>query len=71
MPRGPALEGLAIAILVFVALTATAHLWGPVLGRLVKRIWRNLNVAAATIGRGVARVLGQGQTRPTGPHDGE
>ena len=62
--RGPLLDAIILAIILFVVLAATAHLWGPPLAWTCKRIARNLDSATAAFGRGVARVLGQGQTRP-------
>lgn len=62
--RGPLLDGIIVAVVLFIVLTATAHLWGPPLAWTCKRILRNLEMAAAHFGRGVARAIGQGQTRP-------
>ena len=64
--RGPLLDGIVVAIVLFVVLAATARLWGPALAWTLKRLMRNLNTAATAFGRGVARILGQGQTRPHG-----
>lgn len=64
--RGPLIDGIVIALVLFVVLTATAHLWGPPLAWTCKRILRNLDTAARAFGRGVARALGQGQSRPHG-----
>jgi len=68
--RGPMLDGILLAVALFVVLALTAHLWGPPLAWACKRAMRNLNTAAAAFGRGVARILGQGRTRPHGtrPH---
>ncbi len=64
--RGPLLDGIVVAIVLFVVLAATAHLWGPPLAWTSKRLMRNLETAATAFGRGMARLLGQGQTRPHG-----
>ena len=69
--RGPLLDGIVVAVVLFIVLAATAHSWGPPLAWASKRIFRNLDTAAALFGRGVARILGQGQTRPHGKSDGE
>ena len=62
--RGPLLDGIVVAIVLFVVLAATARLWGPPLAWTCKRLMRNLDTAAAAFGRGMARILGQGRTRP-------
>ncbi len=67
--RGPLLDGIVVAIVLFVVLAATAHLWGPPLAWTCKRLMRNLDTAAAASGRGMARLLGQGRTRPHGKRD--
>ena len=64
--RGPLLDGIVVAIVLFVVLAATAHLWGPPLAWTGNRLMRNLDTAATAFGRGMARLLGQGQTRPHG-----
>ncbi len=64
--RGPLLDGIVVAVVLFVVLAATAHLWGPPLAWTCKRLMRNLDTAAAAFGRGMTRILGQGQTRPHG-----
>ena len=64
--RGPLLDAVILALVLFVVLAATAHYWGPPLAWTFKRIGRNLDTAATAFGRGVARLLGQGQTRPQG-----
>jgi hypothetical protein len=72
--RGPLIDAVLIAIVVAVVLLATAHLWGPLLGRTVRRIGQNLDVAERAIFRTVRRILGQGQgqVRPQeGKHRGE
>ncbi len=64
--RGPLLDAIVVAVVLFIVLAATAHLWGPPLAWTCKRLMRNLDTAATAFGRGVARILGQGQTRPHG-----
>ena len=36
--RGPLIDAVVIAIVVAVVLLATAHLWGPLLGMMVRRV---------------------------------
>ena len=62
--RGPLIDAVVIAVVVAVVLLATAHLWGPVLGTMVRRIGTNLEIAERAIFRTVRRILGQGQVRP-------
>ena len=70
--RGPLIDAVVIAVVVAVVLLATAHLWGPLLGRMVKRIGKNLEIAETAIFRTVRRILGQGQVRPNDrKHRGE
>jgi hypothetical protein len=70
--RGPLIDAVVIAVVVAVVLLATAHLWGPLLGRMVRRIGKNLEIAETAIFRTVRRILGQGQVRPQrGRHRGE
>ena len=70
--RGPLIDAVVIAVIVAVVLLATAHLWGPVLGAIVRRTGKNLEIAESAIFRTVRRILGQGQVRPQeGPHRGE
>jgi hypothetical protein len=70
--RGPLIDAVILAIVVGVVLLATAHLWGPLLGRAVRSIGTNLAVAEGTIFRTVRRMIGQGQVRPhNGEHRGE
>ena len=67
--RGPLLDAIVLALVLFVVLAATAHYWGPPLAWTCKRIGRNLDTAVTAFGRGVARILGQGRTRPQGKQD--
>jgi hypothetical protein len=70
--RGPLIDAVVIAVIVAVVLLATAHLWGPLLGRAARRIGKNLEIAETAIFRTVRRILGQGQVRPQkGEHRGE
>ena len=70
--RGPLIDAVVIAIIVAVVLLATAHLWGPILGLVIRRTGKNLEIAETAIFRTVRRVLGQGQVRPQeGPHRGD
>jgi hypothetical protein len=70
--RGPLIDAVVIAIVVAVVLLATAHLWGPLLGMMIRRIGKNLEIAETAIFRTVSRILGQGQVRPQdGKHRGE
>lgn len=69
--RGPLLDGIAVTVVLFLLLAATAHLWGPPLAWTCKRLMANLDTAAAAFGRGVARILGQGRTRPQGKRGGD
>ena len=62
--KGPLIDAVVIAVIVAVVLLATAHLWGPLLGRMARRIGRNLEIAETAIFRAVRRILGQGQVRP-------
>ena len=62
--KGPLIDAVVIAVIVAVVLLATAHLWGPLLGRMARRIGRNLEIAETAIFRTVRRILGQGQVRP-------
>ena len=62
--RGPLIDAVVIAVIVAVALLATAHLWGPLLGTMARRIGKNLEIAETAIFRTVKRILGQGQVRP-------
>jgi hypothetical protein len=62
--RGPLIDAVVIAVIVAVVLLATAQWWGPILGRTIRQIGRNLNVAETAIFRTVRRMLGQGQVRP-------
>jgi hypothetical protein len=62
--RGPLIDAVLIAIVVAVVLLATAHLWGPLLGTMVRRIGKNMAVAETAIFHTVRRMLGQGQVRP-------
>lgn len=65
--KGPLIDAVVIAVIVAVALLATAHLWGPLLGRIVRRTGRNLEIAETAIFRTVRRMIGQGQVRPHEP----
>ena len=65
--RGPLIDAVVIAVVVAVVLLATAHLWGPLLGTMLRRAGKNLEIAETAIFRTVRRVLGQGQVRP---HEG-
>jgi len=70
--KGPLIDAVVIAVVVAVVLLATAHLWGPLLGRMVRRAGKNLEIAETAIFRTVRRMLGQGQVRPQeGRHRGE
>ena len=70
--KGPLIDAVVIAVVVAVVLLATAHLWGPLLGTMVRRIGKNLEIAETAIFRTVRRILGQGQVRPHGrKHRGE
>jgi hypothetical protein len=62
--RGPLIDAVVIAVVVAVILLATAHLWGPLLGKTVRRTGQNLEIAGAAIFRTLRRLAGQGQTRP-------
>jgi hypothetical protein len=62
--RGPLIDAVLIAVVVAVVLLATAHVWGPLLGRLIRRTGKNLEIAETAIFRTVKRILGQGQVRP-------
>jgi hypothetical protein len=62
--RGPLIDAVVIAIVVAVVLLATAHLWGPLLGMMIRRAGKNLEIAETAIFRTVRRILGQGQVRP-------
>jgi hypothetical protein len=62
--RGPLIDAVVIAVVVAVVLLATAQWWGPLLGRAIRQIARNLGVAERAIFRTVRRMLGQGQVRP-------
>ena len=65
--EGPLIEAAVIAVAVAVVLLETAHLWGPLLGRMARRIGRNLEIAETAIFHTARRILGQGQVRP---HEG-
>jgi hypothetical protein len=70
--RGPLIDAVVIAVVVAVVLLATAHLWGPLLGKTVRRIGKNLEIAETAIFHTVRRILGQGRVRPQGGrHRGE
>ena len=70
--RGPLIDAVILAVVVAVVLLATAHLWGPLLGRAIRRIGKNLDLAGTAIFHTVKRILGQGQVRPhKGKHRGE
>ena len=70
--KGPLIDAVVIAIIVAVVLLATAHLWGPLVGTMLRRIGKNLEIAETAIFRTVRRILGQGQVRPQdGSHRGE
>ena len=70
--RGPLIDAVVIAVIVAVVLLATAHLWGPLLGMMVRRLGNNLEIAGTAIFRTVRRILGQGQVRPQrGRHRGD
>jgi hypothetical protein len=62
--KGPLIDAVVIAVIVAVALLATAHLWGPLLGKIVRRAGKNLEIAETAIFRTVRRMIGQGQVRP-------
>ena len=62
--RGPLIDAVLIAAVTAVILLATAHLWGPLLGRVVRRMGKNLEIAGTAVFSTVRRMLGQGQTRP-------
>lgn len=62
--RGPLIDAVLIAAGVALVLLVTAHWWGPLLGRTLRQLWRNLDVAGTAIFRGVRRMMGQGQARP-------
>ena len=62
--KGPLIDAVVIAVIVAVVLLATAHLWGPLLGMMVRRLGKNLEIAETAIFRTVRRILGQGQVRP-------
>lgn len=70
--RGPLIDAVILAVVVAVVLLATAHLWGPLLGRIARRIGKNLDLAGTAVFHTVKRILGQGQVRPQkGRHRGE
>ena len=62
--KGPLIDAVVIAVIVAVVLLATAQWWGPLLGKAIRQIGRNLAVAETAIFRTVRRILGQGQVRP-------
>ena len=62
--RGPLIDAVLIAVVVAVTLLATAHLWGPFLGKTLRRTGQNLEIAGTAVFSTVRRMLGQGQTRP-------
>ncbi len=68
IPRGPNFDAVIIGVIVFVSLLMTAHIWGPLSGRIIRRCHRNASIAGEHIFRFLMkRIVGQGSTRPS--HD--
>lgn len=62
--RGLMWQAAFVFGVIVVVLLATAHLWAPPLARVLRRIVRNLNIAADALFGAARRLFGQGQTRP-------
>ena len=63
---GAIFDAVLISLVLFVALTATAHVWGQWVAWLIMRSARSVSVAASYFAVVVSRALGQGRTRPDG-----
>jgi hypothetical protein len=59
-------DAVGIAVVVFVALTATLHVWGRGLSWLIRRSAKNIAIVEALLVSRTSRMPGQGQTRPPG-----